>query len=323
MTRRDLSAQTLCDTLHRTLSENHAGHCWLLIDPSVRPLQAGDELTELVRVAGAEATAARCPDRRIAASTLPQLIPLVATRGAHSAVLATSVGEAVAELDANLLAHGNGRRIAGWLQSDASTDVLAHHIGNQLIQRRSGGSTLLHWINPAALWAFWPVLDFDQQAKLLGPIRSYRMLDPSGGMTVLRRSEAAISPTAEALNLTPAQWADADSIGALNIALRDWGAEHAEGQVLAAARDVGLEALRRARARGHSRLVDLAAYATRALSVDAHFDSHPLVRQRLDAAEPGAYVEAVLDELTPDDWRQIRKENAANPHRPDSASTTL
>ena len=301
----ETTAKSLSDVLHRALSASDAGRCWLLIDPSVRPLEPEDELAALLQAAGVKATLAHRPDRRVAAGDLPALVALDSNRGADSAVLAASIDEGLGELGPTSLARGNGRRIAGWLQSSASTEIVAEHIGRQMIQRRFGRTTLLRWIDPAALWAFWPVLDTLQQTKLLGPIGTYRFLDPGGRLTTLTGRGFAESSVTGALDLSAAQWADAVSIGALNAALRDWGASRAELPALAKAREVALAAMRRARARGYVRQVDLVAYARCALNFNARFDDHPLVQARLDAAEPGAYLDGVVNDLTEDDWRQI------------------
>jgi hypothetical protein len=305
------AVSALSDTLHRALAESLGATVCLVIDPSLRPLDAADNgLGATLRTVGVEPQKVPCPGARVAADLMPCLVPLCSDRGPDSAALFASIEEALLELDAESLGRGNGRRVCGWLQSSAPVDVVARHIGRQFVQHRPPGRpTLFRWTDPAALWAFWPALVASQQAALLGPIRAYRLLDPCGGLVTLQGVGCAPETP---LNLSAAQWADADSMGALSLAFRQCDAARSNATNLAAARDAGVLAMRRARARGFLHLRDLAAYARFAMNVHPRFDAHPLVRRRLDAAIEGDHIGMLLDDLSDADWQRIRTEIARN-----------
>lgn len=298
-------ADALSDTLHRALAAGADGRCWLMVDPAARPLDAEREFDARlierspirVRVLGGD------PDPRL----LPQLIELDSTRAADSSIIRLAIDEALDECSAESLAQGAGRRICGWMQTRAAGSALAAHIGRHLIQYRPDGlKVLVRWLDPAGLWALWPLLDGVQRRALLGPVDAYHLLDPGGRWQTLRPDGDEVP--ARTVSLSPAQWADFDVIAALNLALRDWGAERACADELAAGRRIALAALRRARVLGFGDDRDLAAFAGRSLSVHPLFDQHPLVRERLAKRARDDYFTALVDDLAPQDWQRVRVE---------------
>lgn len=306
-------ADALSDALHRALAADADGRCWLMIDPAVRPLDVEREwdarLIERspiqVRVLGGD------PDPRL----LPQLIELDSARAADSSIIHLAIEEAIEECSAASLAQGAGRRICGWMQTRVGGCALAAHIGRRLVQYRPGGrKALMRWIDPAGLWALWPLLDAVQRTALLGPVDAYHLLDPAGRwLTLCPDADQVPTPT---FGLSPAQWADLEAIGALNLALREWGAAKAATDELAAGRQIALAALRRAKALGFADDRDLAAFAGRALSVHPLFHQHPLVRERLAKRAPDDYFTALVDDLAAQDWQRVRAECARHAASP-------
>ena len=300
----ETQADALSDALHRGLATGDS-RCWLLIDPVIRPLQPEREFDQAVsdRAPRQAPSPAGDPDPRL----MPLLVELDSAQAADSDIIRMAIAEALEECSADSLAHGAGRRICGWLESKADGAVIARHITHHLIQRRpSGTKTLLRWIDPAVLWALWPLLEPAQRKTLLGPIGTYWLLDPAGRWLPLRPPAGVAATTG--LHLTIEQWAEADAIRPLNEALRNWGAATAMPDQLIAGRQNAAGALRRARAQGFSDPKDLAAYAGYALTVHPRFDHHPLVRECLAKRVEDDYFTALVDDLTPEDWQRIRVE---------------
>lgn len=297
------------DALHLALADG-SGRCWLVIDPCLRPLDAA--LTFDAAVLARKPTQAPSlgdDDARL----MPLLLELDSARAADSDIIRQAIEEALAECGAESLAQGAGRRICGWLESSADDRTLARHIADRFIVRRPGGVTKkLRWYDPAVLWAMWPLLEPAQRKSLLGPIDTWRLLDPAGRWRSLRADFTGEAPGR--LNFSADQFAEIGRIGALNQALREWGAATAEADALMRARDVATVALRRAADLGFADRADLAAFARHALTVHPRFDLHPLVRERLAKRDADDYFTALVDDLAPEQWQRIRAEGDAPDH---------
>ena len=307
-------ASTLSDTLHRALAASGDVHCWLLIDPAVRPLDDDQPLARALAAAGAQVRQLPSPHRDIDHRVMPCIALLDSAHPGGSAVLRLSIEEAVSESETDALNLGAGRRIGGWLQANASPAALAHHLARSLLHRRPGGrTTLLRWTDPAVLWAAWPLLNSEQQATLLGPISCYHLLDPGARLLMLEAPErrfADAAPIVPGLAITQAQWDLLDAVGPLNGALRLPGAADLAAVPLRRARDVGLAAILRARGLGFTDARDLTAFAWRAITVHERFDAHPLVAERLAQHRADDCFTALVDDLGNAEWSRIARESA-------------
>jgi hypothetical protein len=309
------TSDRLSDSLHASLSSS--ARVWLLLDPSPLGMQDPDKpaLAELIT----HRALCRVEPRRAGVPTkmAPALLPLDALVPADSALIRSSLELALDELPSHQLAQGGGRVIAAWLECDGEPEhtqsFLQHHLARSMFARRADGRTeWLRWYDPAVLWVLWPRLSADQQGLLLGPVRRYWMLTPSGKLQCLSAPATSRLPSAntpavpaEQIEFTAAQWAVIDAIGALNLALVRARASELDDIALAQRRDVGMSALARAQQAGFTDRQDLAAYASKAITCHAEFDRHALVAQRLRAAQPGDFFSAIVDDITEPQWRQI------------------
>lgn len=292
------------DQLHRELTSSQE-YCWLLLDPVLRPILDDSPLGLLL----ADRPLVRIPS---AGEPDPSLMPLLfafdPTRASDHDLIWQSLREAVEELEPETLAQGGGRRICGWLESDADGKTIARHIATQMIQSHGEARRLLlRWYDPAVLWAIWPLLQRSQQATLLGPIASFRILDPAGHWAKLTPPQLAAS---QALDLTPDQWLGIECIAALNGVMREFDLMPLSGERVNAMRDNAMAALGRARRLGFVDSQDQRAFAHLALTVHADFDAHPLVAERLAKRAKDDYFSALVDDLSADHWAQIRHDNA-------------
>lgn len=292
------------DQLHRALASSQEC-CWLLLDPVLRPIFDESPLglllvdRPLVRLPGVGD-----PDP----SLMPLLLAFDPSRASDHDLIWQSLCEALEELAPETLAQGGGRRICGWLESGADGKTLARHIAKQMIQPHGEARCrLLRWYDPAVLWAIWPLLQRSQQATLLGPITSFRILDPAGHWAKLTPPQLAAS---QALDLTPDQWQGIECIAALNGIMREFDLMPLSGDRVDAMRDNAMAALGRARRLGFVDSQDQRAFARLALTVHADFDAHPLVAERLAKRAKDHYFSALIDDLSADHWAQIRHDNA-------------
>lgn len=304
------AAAAQSDLLHRALAASGDSRCWLLIDPTLRPLDGDEPLAQALSEAGAEIVLVRSPHPRIDDSVMPVLAQLDSARAAGSAALQRSIAEALAECEPEALRHGAARRIGGWLQSSVPGVALAQHIGRQMVhQRQDGRTTLLRWIDPAVLWVIgtYAVLSKPQRDALLGPISAYYLLDPSGRAVRLGPSGDA-SADAGGRAFTELQWQQLDAIGPLNQALLRFDAATRAPELLNSARDAGMAAILRARSLGFADAQDLAAFAWRAMSVHPRFEAHPLIAEQLQNRQPGDLFTALVDALDASAWLRIAAE---------------
>lgn len=299
----DMPVAALNDALHRELISTQ-GHCWLLLDPVLRPVLEGSPLGCLL----AERPFFRAqgtgdPDP----SLMPLLFAFDPAQASDHDLIWQSLREALAELSPEMLAQGGGRRICGWLESAVDGKELARHIVTQMSQvHGEARRCLLRWHDPAVLWALWPLLTAEQQASLLGPIKAFRVLDPAGHWLRFSAKQPASRQT---LDLDGEQWRGIESIAALNGMLREIDLSPLSTEQLDALRDNALAALRRARQLGFSDFQDQRAFARLALTVHADFDSHPLVAERLAQRAPDDHFTALVDDLSAEHWARIRHDN--------------
>jgi hypothetical protein len=305
----------LSDALHRGLATpgSTSAPCWLLLDPSPLGLSESDEplagglLTHptLCRVKPARAD--------LPEDMAPALLALDAAESGGSALLAQSLALALGELSSQRLAQGQGRVVAAWLECDGELDAsqaaLQRHLARTLFTRRPDGRIQwLRWYDPAVLWLLWPRLDARQQHYLLGPIRRCWLLTPSAELACLQAPQPPEAEPLTALGLTDAQWAVVDAISALNLALAQTDASSLDATTLQRVADTGMSAITRAQQAGWSDRQDLALYARIAITRHAHFDRHPSVSQRLQAARPGDFFSAAIDGITEDQWHHIKRD---------------
>jgi hypothetical protein len=322
-----LKLHRLSDLLHRGLTASGLPStcCWLLLDPAPLGVQEIDEpaLAELINHHALCRVAPR--HAGVPMAMAPALLSLDAAIPADSALIRSSLEFALRELPSPQLAQGGGRVIAAWLECDGepapTQTALQSHLARTMFARRADGRIeWLRWYDPAVLWVLWPRLRAEQQRLLLGPTRRHWLLTPSGELQCLSAPTASSSQsvrtaaaTVEQIEFTATQWAVIDAIGALNLALVQAHASQLDDVALARNRDVGMGALARAQQAGFTDRQDLAAYAHKAITCHPEFDRHSIVAQRLQAAQPGDFFSAIVDDITDKQWRQIANDlNASN-----------
>ncbi|MCB4359497.1 DUF4123 domain-containing protein [Quatrionicoccus australiensis] len=299
----------LNDLLHRELVSAQ-GRCWLLLDPVLRPVIDESPLgrllvdSPLIRV-----PSAGDPDP----SLMPLLVEFEPAKASDHDLIWQSLREALEELVPATLAQGGGRRICGWLESDVDGKTLARHIAAQMIQPHGEARRrLLRWHDPAVLWAIWPLLKAGQQTTLLGPITSFRLLNPVGQWVRLSPPQPA---THQILDLENEQWRRIESIAALNGVLREFDLMSLSTAEIDNMRDNAMAALGRALYLGFIDSRDQRAFARLALTVHADFDAHPLVAERLAKRVKDDYFTALVDDLSAEHWARIRQDKTTSAPR--------
>jgi len=284
-----------------------AGRCFLLIDPELRPILPEDE--DWQHYADLAHTPVPIGHRDVNETSYPVLTPLRLAVDAERELLVHTVREACIEMQPQALRTGQGRRIGGWLISDAPVHTIASELGQVMLQRHpSGGTVWLRFQDPAVLWVMsgWlPALQQAalQQAALLGSVRTFHVLTPAMQLLSLQSTEARDGAE---LDLTDAQWSAIELVGPLNTALRD--REIFGPDQLPVARRNAFAAIRRAKAMGFHDGADLALYGGCALWRHPRFDFHPLMVARLKARPPGGFFSALIEGLTERDWERMRQE---------------
>lgn len=296
--------------LHSQINPRPDADCMLLIDAVPRPITEDDALWE--RYSQIEHTRVRLAYPNLDPSHLPVLVPLRIARFEDSVLLEQSVQDAYEELAPEALQSGTGRRISGWLTSQASTTTVARHLGSVMLQHPPplGQATWLRLQDPATLWWLWSFLAPTQRSALLGPIEIFWLLDPAGRLTALRNDAVGTSEAPAALQLSSSQWQDIACIGPLNLALREWGQAQAVGARFQNLCMDAHAAVRRAQIAGFTDRRDLAAYARYALEIHPQFDMHALVQAKLAGRNPDDYFTGLIDDIDEQEWQRIAHECA-------------
>jgi hypothetical protein len=300
--------------LHLALQEEADGACHLLMDGQLRAPEPEHALNVAFNVLAQSNP--NHPYRSwiklpITAQHCPWLEHLPTHESAGQHALNLSVEDALTELTPDNLRQGMGRRVGGWLASYARSTSVAEHLAQIMVHTvdtqeglHDGQSQrmLLRLHDSAVLWLLWPMLTPEQRRSLLGPLRAWFILDPTGqlvrlGLTPVADSEhekiwetQVLKAQGRSFELTQAQWADVANITAFNAALSDWLQEQEQGVSavqLQTAAHTGLQALRRARAHGLEQKADLALFAKHALAHHPYFDLHPQVQAVLRRCQPG------------------------------------
>lgn len=295
------------------IASHPARRCLLLMDPVLRPLEAELEDGPWQHHGQLAHTSVAVTHPNVDASAYPVLTALRLDHEAERTLLGHSVQEAIAELQPEQLRKGRGRRIGGWIVTNAAAEDVAAHLAQAMVQRHPAGSPVwLRLHDPAVLWAVSGWLQPHQMAALLDPLGtagSFNLLTPAAQLLSLQAdSPDPIHAPADdqGLDLSTGQWAAIDCVEPLNAALRNWGAITPEQ--LRPARSTAFAAIRRALAMGFADPIDLALYGRYALAVHARFDFHPLVVTRLRARRPGEYFGGMVADLTHQDWARIARE---------------
>lgn len=294
--------------LHSQINPRPNADCMLLLDAVPRPIVEGDALW--ARYSQIEHVRVRFAYPKVDPSHCPVLLPLCIAQFEDSVFLQQSAQDAYEELAPHALQLGTGRRISGWLTSQAPIATVARHLASVMLQRPPplGKATWLRLQDPATLWWLWSFLAPAQRRALLGPIETFWLLDPAGRLTALRSDVAGTTDAPTALQLSPEQWQDIDCIGPLNLALREWGQAQVAGERFQRLCMAAHAAVRRARAAGFNDRRDLAAYARYALEIHPQFDTHALVQARLARRSADDYFTGLIDDIGEQEWQRIAHE---------------
>jgi len=125
--------------------------CLLLVDPVLRPIETEDASWQHYASLPHTPVPLAHPNADPAHDAV--LTPLRLDNEADHALLVHTVQEACAELVSRELRRGEGRRIGGWIVTDAPIDDVALHLGQLMVQRHPSGRTMwLRLQDPAVLW---------------------------------------------------------------------------------------------------------------------------------------------------------------------------
>lgn len=322
---RELTQRTSLPTnhLHQWLSANAQGQCHLLFDPQLRPLEHDTPLGQALSSVQPLAMryVARMPPQSVPTDKCPWLTTLDTHQYAASQTVTESLHESLAELAPESLQRGLGRRIGGWLVSTVPTKAIANHLVEAMVQTTPNGQRKwLRMHDPAVLWPLFGLLTTEQRASLLGPVRTWWLLDPAGHPVQLDHPHPqALHEPPKSLRLTAEQWADVMGLKAFNAAVNQWmaGQEARPTPTLVAqSASVALRALRRAGALGLDDTEDLTRFALHAITVHPEFDRHPLVKAVLARCDgvrghDAEHYGAASEDLSYADWARVRTESSA------------
>lgn len=290
----------ISDRLHRWAYGQSDGLLWLAVDaaaPESEPLP--DSLQGLLD--SDEVRTVRLPHPGVDPSFEPQWVRMDIRTATGSLALQDSIERAIAELAAAELKQGTGRRIGGWLAVNADVGSATRHWARQMIQRRpGGGTTLLRLHDPAVLWALWSLLSAEDRSGLLGPVSTWWLLDPQGGLASFTSSSAGFRST-----WAVRSWDDIDLIAPWNAALRDSD----RLMPLEEARRAAFNAMRRARQLGFGHVHDLSAFAIHAMTMHPMFDRHPAIAQVLQSRQADDRYTALIEAVDEAAWERVRQEN--------------
>jgi Domain of unknown function (DUF4123) len=312
--------------LHQWMAQHGHAHCFMLLDPTIRPLESDSDLSISLDAAKAcgidiEKHPLHLP---LEAEVCPWIIELGTDKASTSHAIELGLQEALDELEPARLRAGLGRRIGGWLITHAQPQIITAHLARTMVIHHAGQRLLLRLHDSAVLWTLFHILSNAQRASLMGAIRHWWLLDPAGHLVCLDNpAELTDSNRTPAqtvlLRLKPDQWADVLRLDSLNAALNQWLEEQAappSADVVAGARTVAMAAMRRAATCGLHTALDLKLFALHSMRTSPSFDSHPLVQALLPRCNTGKSkspenFSAVIEELSPDDWARIRTESVA------------
>lgn len=302
----DASIRSAHELLQDLSTKSADSQCFLLLDPTLRPVDTDE--TPWERYAEGPHHPVPIVHPNVNPAHYPVLTGLDPNVNADALLLTHSVRDAYLELPPHVLQQGDGRRIGGWLASNASPDDVALHLGKIMVQHHPSGRDMwLRLQDPAVLWHVWRWLHLAQRTALLGPIECFYLLNPAGELQRLATNEQA---TSSDLDLSTEQWAAIDCIEPLNLALREWGEVRHPNQLRPAC-NTALAAIQRGKRLGFDDAADLASYGLCALAVHPRFDFHSLLTTRLRMRKPGDYFGDVVADLQPGDWRRIAREAPA------------
>lgn len=278
----DLYATALHDLLEG-FQDNASAKLLLVIDPLLRPLTPDDPLGQLL--ADIEPTPIELPDELLEPEKCAQLYPLDLSAQAHLNAFQYSLSEALHELDPAQLLQGQGRRIGGWIQSSASVEAVAQHLGLHEVQHSpSQGRVWLRLHDPAVLWSLLQMLYAPQVARLLGVIDTYWFLGPRGHTACASRDPNTpigahkMVPSAE-------EWADIHHIEAINQVLQQLPAQLSADQ-LSRKWEISAAALHVATQYGIHDMPDRVLFARHALQHGPDFHLRPETQSTITARQP-------------------------------------
>lgn len=323
---REIAQRTslLTNHLHQWLSVHAQGQCHLLFDPQLRPLEHGTPLGQALSSVQPLAVryGVRMPPQSVPTDKCPWLTPLYTHQAAASQTVTESLRESLTELAPERVQRGLGRRIGGWLVSSAPTEAIANHLAEAMVQTTPNGQRM--WLrihDPAVLWPLFGLLTTEQRASVLGPVRTWWLLDPAGHPVQLDHPQPqALHEPPKSLRLTAEQWADVMRLNSFNVAINEWvsGQDAKPAPALVAQNaSVALLALRRAGASGLNDTEDLTRFALHAMTMHPEFDRHPLVQAVLGRCNAGLgndaeHYSAASEDLSDADWSRIRTELLAH-----------
>lgn len=245
----------------------------------------------------------------------PYMIALDPRREADAQLLAASLQLALDDWTLSSLEQSLGHRVCGWLFTQQD---LAQYLGELAVQRLpsvgSGKRTLLRYFDPSVLPALWRISGIEQQRTLLGPVDLWLALGRNGRLQRYQAASSAAPLSDKArIDYSADQWDAIQNIGALNQAIVQWQSNIEDGQPpQSASLEAAESALLRARRYGITDTRDLKAFAWHALTVHPRFDTHSKIQQALKQLPAEKYYQAVVADLTEQDWRQVQLESTSH-----------
>lgn len=316
------SSALLAETIQSQFADYAPGKpkakCMLMIDPALRDAADDTEFAQCVQ-AWRKATGYEAPFSRIRwnhpnlmPAHRPYLLNLDPRRAADARLLEASVQLALDDWALDSLAQRQGHRICGWMMTEPHPAVYFGHLAVRRLPPdapNAGQQTLLRFYDPSVMPLLWRISDPTQRQHLLGPVDTWFTLDRTLQLTSYQapnKSVTYLATTLPLLKYRPEQWLALNNIGALNQTIVQWQIK-TQGQPPARAQiDAAALALIRARHYGINDEEDLKAFAWHALTVHAHFDQHPLIKQALSRLPREEYYAAAVADLSEKDWRQVQ-----------------
>lgn len=155
------------------------GHCYLIIDPTLRDIKRYDLFFSHIR--NSQCLKTPLPHPELDGVMELWIVLLDKSNQADSELFEQSIQYALDELSTEKLLSGQGRAVCGWVSSGLSFDQFAENISRMTIQKRpSGGESLLRFYDPAVLNIFITMMDSWQRKRFLNNIDSWSYFNGDG-----------------------------------------------------------------------------------------------------------------------------------------------
>jgi hypothetical protein len=295
--------RTICEHFQKT----SGGKCLLWVNPAQHDPIEDDAL------AAGRKVRVRIVHPRFDVKYAPYLVQLDLTDAEDADLFARSVRLAWDSWTLDSLLAFRGQPIAGWILTDETPELLAHHWATYShLQVQDRLTKLLRFHDPSVREWLWPTLSTTQQLQLLGPAtaliafdRQQELMFHGRSAVAHRRSgTGAAEPdtSVKKLTLTGDQWKQVEDYATVHAAWIAWRGDKVQREAPTVQRK-GWQAdifasLLYATDYGVVDVQDRELFATHALQFGAQFHLRPEMRSVWDKTWSGEFYGSVFEEVS-------------------------